>query len=129
MTKSCFESHAKSAAVGGLIPADYCTNVLGILGVKILNPKFYIIFAAFLSCGLELLRIPEFCRLALRLCFAASFEYENIKSDFQFDFEFGLHLAWTLVIFSVQAELEYYSTIFKVLRIIRTNLRHSVKTV
>lgn len=78
----------------------------GNFGCENFDPHFYIIFAAFLSCGLELLRIPEFCRLALRLCFAASFEYENIKSDFQFDFEFGLHLAWTLVIFSVQAGLE-----------------------
>ena len=39
----------------------------------------YIIFGAFLSCGLELLRIPEFLRLAIRLCFTSQLEQSSVK--------------------------------------------------
>ena len=86
----------------------------------------YIIFAAFLSCGLELLRIPEFLRLAIRLCTTDRLEHQNVKSDFRFDFEFGLHLAWMLVIFTIQASYSLAVPVINIFGFMYISIKHLV---
>jgi len=86
----------------------------------------YIIFGAFLSCGLELLRIPEFLRLAIRLCFTSQLEQSSVKEDFRYDFEFGLHLAWMLVIFTIQASYSLAVPVINVFGFMYISIKHLV---
>jgi len=87
----------------------------------------YIIFAAFLSCGLELLRIPEFLQLGIRLCLSKTdAEKYNIKKSRTFHFEFGLHLAWMLTIFTVQSSYSLAVPVINVFGFMYLSLKHLV---
>lgn len=62
----------------------------------------YIITSALIGTALELLRFPELAMYALRLaCIKSEAEKTYIRKEILSEFPFGIHYAWTLLIFTV----------------------------
>ncbi|XP_050314173.1 calcium permeable stress-gated cation channel 1 [Anthonomus grandis grandis] len=62
----------------------------------------YVITSALIGTALELLRFPELAMYALRLSFIKSeAEKPSIRKEILSEFQFGIHYAWTLLIFTI----------------------------
>ncbi|XP_076261311.1 transmembrane protein 63 [Rhynchophorus ferrugineus] len=62
----------------------------------------YIITSALIGTALELLRFPELAMYALRLsCIKSIAEKATIRKEILSEFPFGIHYAWTLLIFTI----------------------------
>ncbi|XP_066255227.1 calcium permeable stress-gated cation channel 1 [Euwallacea similis] len=62
----------------------------------------YVITSAFIGTALELLRFPELAMYALRLSrMKSEAEKVSVRKEILSEFQFGIHYAWTLLIFTV----------------------------
>lgn len=62
----------------------------------------YIITAAFIGTALELLRFPELIVYMYQLCVAKSrAETSHIRKSILIEFPFGIHYAWTVLVFTM----------------------------
>ncbi|CAG9759894.1 unnamed protein product [Ceutorhynchus assimilis] len=62
----------------------------------------YVITSALIGTALELLRFPELAMYALRFSFIKSeAEKTSVRKEILSEFQFGIHYAWTLLIFTI----------------------------